>query len=61
MTNDKLVATLAAIKQNLDSRRDVWCTLVAPDGTIVKRIYRGSFSTGRTTQTVPPSGGRKHE
>ncbi|MGB2710114.1 MAG: hypothetical protein WBC33_01250 [Conexibacter sp.] len=44
MTRDELSAALAALQRALDSRVEVYRVTIAPDGTVVKRIYCGAFS-----------------
>ena len=47
MNRTEVVTTLAAIARRLDTRVEIWKVVLNPDGTIVRRIYRGSF-------TAPP-------
>jgi hypothetical protein len=43
---------LDAIEQHLDNRVEVWRQVVNPDGTLGRRICRGSFYRPRGTE--PP-------
>jgi hypothetical protein len=44
MTRDEVIHNMQAIEQMLEQRIEVWRDIVEMDGTISKRIYRGSFS-----------------
>jgi hypothetical protein len=43
MNDDEFFADLAALEAYLDRRVEVWVSIIDPDGTVVERIYRGSF------------------
>lgn len=44
MTREEMVVHLAALEQHLNAKVRIVRVVIAPDGTEVGRIYRGSFS-----------------
>ena len=54
MTRDEIVKMLATVERTLDQRVEVWREVLEPDGTVIARVYSGSF------QRTPDSyGGKK--
>jgi hypothetical protein len=53
MTRENLLDDLADLDAHLDRRVQIVRVVVAPDGTVLGRIYRGSFSMPVDWQ--PPS------
>lgn len=47
MTHAELASALAAVKQTLADRVEIWTQIVEPDGTFAERIYQGSFQQPR--------------
>jgi hypothetical protein len=62
MTREEIIHDMQAIEQALDQRIYVWFNVVEMDGTISRRIYRGSVASPRDSRNGDPqrgpSGGR---
>ena len=43
MTRDELLVELAALEAHIDNRVDIVRVIIAPDGTVVGKVRRGSF------------------
>jgi len=43
MNRPALISTLAALERHISSRVSICRVLIAPDGSIVRRIHTGSF------------------
>jgi hypothetical protein len=43
-TRNNIIAALHAVERIKKDRVEVWRVILAPDGTVVARIYRGSFN-----------------
>ena len=46
MTKEEIARELQTITRTLEQRVEIWRVVLAPNGAIVKRIYRGSFKSG---------------
>ena len=49
MTREEIISSMAAIKQAIDDRVEIWVQVVEADGTLAERIYQGSFQRPRDT------------
>lgn len=41
MTRDEIIAAMHALEQLHEETIEVWRVIIAPDGTVIQRIYRG--------------------
>jgi hypothetical protein len=60
MTPDEVRAALQAITRELEENRvTVVRQVINPDGTVIRRIYRGSFQQPRDPRNGPHSRGER--
>jgi len=48
---EDVIREMQAIAEVLDQRIDIWRIIIATDGTVSRRIYRGSFSVSHSRIT----------